>query len=150
MERCRSSEAALTNSPDVQKAKVDGRDGRDGRKRDVKATSLLFHTVPSAADISAVEARAQSLSGSGRSTPMSKNEEEEDDRMDVDEIEVDVPALMGGEGHQVWGMPKWGWEEDRKEVRKGVRLVGVNEVGETISERVVADDSCLHWSTNTL
>ena len=128
MERCRSSEAALTNSPDGRKAKSDSRDGRDGRKREVKATSLLFHTVPSAADISAVEGRDLSVDNSGRSTPVSRLGEEEDDKMDVDEIEVDVPALMGNDEHRIWGMPKWGREEERKEVRKGVRLVGMEEV----------------------
>jgi hypothetical protein len=29
-------------------------------------------------------------------------------------------------------MPKWGWEEERGEVRQGVRLIGVEEVSETI------------------
>ena len=52
--------------------------------------------------------------------------EEEDTRMDVDEVEVDTSATE--EAHRVWGMPKWGWEEERKEVRKGVRLVGMEEV----------------------
>ena len=52
--------------------------------------------------------------------------EEEDTRMDVDEVEVDTAATE--EAHRVWGMPKWGWEEERKEVRKGVRLVGMEEV----------------------
>jgi dual specificity MAP kinase phosphatase len=59
--------------------------------------------------------------------------------MDVD---VDEQGQTPGQAHAdveisvevdparptVWGMPKWGWEEERKEVRKGVRLVGMEEV----------------------
>ena len=52
-------------------------------------------------------------------------EEDEDDEMDVDEVEVETTT---DDAHRVWGMPKWGWEEERKEVRKGVRLVGMEEV----------------------
>jgi dual specificity MAP kinase phosphatase len=145
MERCRSSEAALTNSPDVRKGKADSRDGRDGRRRDVKATSLLFHTVPSAAEISAVESRDQSADHSGRSTPVSRRGEDDDDKMDVDEIEVDVPALMADDGHRIWGMPKWGREEERKEVRKGVRLVGMEEVSDCSTLTDFADASYRDW-----
>jgi len=123
MERCRSSEAILASH------KGDREDrGRDGRKRDIKATSLLFHKVPSAADISSVEG-GMVEDKSEKSTPVLQAiqpVEEEDTRMDVDEVEVDTAATE--ESHRVWGMPKWGWEEERKEVRKGVRLVGMEEV----------------------
>lgn len=51
---------------------------------------------------------------------------DDDDKMDVDEVEVDMPDET--QKHQIWGMPKWGYEEDRAEVRRGVRLLGVQEV----------------------
>lgn len=107
--------------------------GRDGRKRDIKATSLLFHKVPSAADISSVEG-GMVQDNSGNPTPVLKaanRMEEEDTRMDVDEIEVDV--AVPEETHRIWGMPKWGWEEERKEVRKGVRLIGMEEVSMAVA-----------------
>lgn len=128
MERCRSSEAVL-GSHKVEKEDR-GRDGRGGRKRDVKATSLLFHKVPSAADISTVEG-GMAEDKSANHTPVltavqQVEDDEEDHKMDVDEVEVDVAGPE--EEHRIWGMPKWGWEEERKEVRKGVRLVGMEEV----------------------
>lgn len=50
-------------------------------------------------------------------------------REDLDERDKDGDVRMDvDEGPSVWGMPKWGCEEERKEVRKGVRLIGMEEV----------------------
>lgn len=113
MERCRSSEAVLGRPPDLN----------DVGRRIPKGTSLLFNTVANSYEI-------------GPASPPVKDEvkekgdwvhvesiEAEDDKMDVDEVEG-----VRVEEQVVWGMPKWGWEEERKEVRKGVRLVGMEEV----------------------
>lgn len=65
--------------------------------------------------------------------------EDQDDKMDIDEpdlvqqVEAEQAEIAAQvEAHRVWGMPKWGWEEERGEVRQGVRLIGVEEVSETI------------------
>jgi dual specificity MAP kinase phosphatase len=67
--------------------------------------------------------------------------EDQDDKMDIDEPEPDLVQQVEAEqaeiaaqveAHRVWGMPKWGWEEERGEVRQGVRLIGAEEVSETI------------------
>ena len=130
MERCRSSEAALsregssssTNSVQLEK-EIDG--VRDGRSRSVKATSLLFSTVPNQEEITNLEKNDHDFR-SEKSTPLIRATiDDDDDKMDVDEIEVDMPIEQQ---FQIWGMPKWGWEEERKEVRPGVRLVGMEEV----------------------
>jgi dual specificity MAP kinase phosphatase len=151
MERCRSSEAGL-GSQKVTTTPVG--DGRDGRRRDVKATSLLFKTVPSKEQIQDLEnGETYHL---GAPVPIARVESRslpeldpvEDDRMDIDlddqpdllseEAVAEKMAAMQEEAPQVWGMPKWGWEEDRNEVRKGVRLLGMEEV--SLQVLSVADD----------
>ena len=71
-----------------------------------------------------------------------ESSEGEDEKMDVDEeihadeeggLQQDLLVGMArarseDERPTIWGMPTWGREEDRKEVRKGVRLVGMEEV----------------------
>jgi hypothetical protein len=121
MERCRSSE------PVLGKPFTAGRDqsrDRGGRARDVKATSLLFKSVPSAEQIqSAEKGEWHHIEGQ---TP--KLEPEPDMRMDIDGQEVEEAEALEEEP-TVWGMPVWGRENERGgEVRKGVRLVGMEEV----------------------
>lgn len=88
--------------------------------------------------------------GSGRSTPMmSATKDDEDEmKMDVDEVEVDMPQETTE--HQIWGMPKWGYEEDRTEVRRGVRLLGAKEVSHLVAHmKVLLIISWRSWSTHT-
>ena len=129
MERSRSTEGALPSPISTENLEKE-EDERGGRRRHVKATSLLFKTVPSSSEIADVERdglieHVQPAESSQRSTPLARPATDEDMSMDIDEIELDVQPE---EAHQVWGMPRWGWEEERKEVRRGVRLVGVEEV----------------------
>jgi hypothetical protein len=121
MERCRSSEPVLGNpfAPDKDR-KLDP--ARGGRGRDVKATSLLFKTVPSAEQIESTEKGEWHHIEGGTPKP------EQDMRMDVDDEEVGI--AQEDKEPTVWGMPRWGRENERGgEVRKGVRLVGMEEVG---------------------
>lgn len=119
MERCRSSEPALGNpfTPDRdRKAEA----SRGGRTRDVKATSLLFKSVPSAEQILSTEKAEWSHIESPRLSP--------DDKMDIDGEHAEGEVANSDEP-VIWGMPKWGFENERGgEVRKGVRLVGMEEV----------------------
>jgi len=122
MERCRSSEPVLGNpfAPDRER-KLDL--SRGGRGRDIKATSLLFKTSPSAEQIhSAEKGEWHHIEGS---TPQT----EQDLRMDIDGEGDDTEEQQEDEQPTVWGMPRWGCENERGgEVRKGVRLVGMEEV----------------------
>ena len=147
MERCHSSEARLTADTHTPSPALSGRPatpdsgnphpptasasatatpssddqlrgrGRSGRAKEVKATSLLFKSVPSKEQIAATENTEDGQAVYASPDPQ-QVQKEEDDRMDVDE-----PPRP-----EIWGMPKWGWEEERKEVRPGVRLVAVEEV----------------------
>lgn len=130
MERCRSSEPVLGNpfAPDRDR-KQDL--GRGGRGRDIKATSLLFKSVPSAEQIHSTEkGEWHHIEGS---SPQIAPQVEEDLRMDVDGEESDVDGLQEDSPPTVWGMPRWGCENERGgEVRKGVRLVGMEEVGVSV------------------
>lgn len=67
--------------------------------------------------------------------------EEEDERMDIDEVEVPVPELgvPTSDDSGVWGMPKWGLEDERPEVRPGVRLVGMEELPALIERHSMLD-----------
>jgi dual specificity MAP kinase phosphatase len=99
--------------------------GRGGRARDVKATSLLFKTVPSVEQIQSTE------KGEWHHIEGQNPKPEEDMRMDIDGEEDNGPSVRQEEEQEpiVWGMPKWGCENERGgEVRKGVRLVGMEEV----------------------
>lgn len=155
------NEASPAAESDFSAERSDQRD-RGGRRRAPKATSLLFHTVPSKEQIADLEGKAEwahvespsaahtprlvpvanapsstDVSDAGsEGSPAVKHVEVDahgDERMDVDEPElpvVDVILQSGPPepGVNVWGMPRWGWEDERKEVRKGVRLVGMEEV----------------------
>jgi len=128
MERCRSSEAVLGSGPcgsnitsEKEKSGRD-KDGRDGRKRDIKATSLLFRGLPSNEEIRSVEVELDSKKDEVEH--VEEVREEEDEMMDIDEPVTELADLVPA----VWGMPKWGKEDERKEVRKGVRLIGMEEV----------------------
>ncbi|GMK54531.1 hypothetical protein CspeluHIS016_0111170 [Cutaneotrichosporon spelunceum] len=67
--------------------------------------------------------------------------EDHDERMDIDEVEVPVPELgtPTSDDHGVWGMPKWGLEDERPEVRPGVRLVGMEELPALIERHSMLD-----------
>ena len=105
--------------------------GRDGRRRDPKATSLLFNTALTPEDVQSVEIDAKEKA---EWVHVEANEVQDDDKMDVDgdeEVEVHpivAPAQCDEVKQHIWGMPRWGWEDERKEVRRGVRLVGMEEV----------------------
>ncbi|BEI80203.1 hypothetical protein CcaverHIS002_0107320 [Cutaneotrichosporon cavernicola] len=64
-----------------------------------------------------------------------------DERMDIDEVEVPVPELGAptSDDAGVWGMPKWGLEDERPEVRPGVRLVGMEELPALIERHSLLD-----------
>lgn len=131
MDRSRSSEAAL---------------GRGGRGRDPKATSLLFDGLQAEEIVPAPDTAIEAVD----------DNESEGEPMEVDgpEYSADIVVETGGdgeEGPQIWGMPKWGWEEERKEVRPGVRLVGMEEVStrsRTGGIRLMMASS-LSWSSST-
>lgn len=136
----------------------DGSSPGPGRKREVKTTSLLFKTSPSREQLHRAESdNARSfhleapVSLAQESTPQGQLDAaqerqdradagvpEVDDKMDIDEdvtssllteeAVAEKMTHMTETAPQVWGMPKWGWEDERKEVRKGVRLVGMEEV----------------------
>lgn len=125
MERCRSSEPVLGKPFAAGRGRSRDRSEaeRGGRARDVKATSLLFKSVPSAEQIhSAEKGEWHHIEGE---TP--KVQLEPDMRMDIDGEEAEQEREV--EEPTVWGMPVWGRENERGgEVRKGVRLVGMEEV----------------------
>ena len=154
MERCRSSEPYL-EAHRLGKDKSD-RELRGGRTRGVKATSLLFKSVPSSEDIRALEQVVvpELIKGLGEERiedvqadskvvdeaneitlaplpvveqpeQLPASQDEEDDRMDIDEPFNEV------EEHKIWGMPRWGCEDERKEVGPGVRLINAEEVSGT-------------------
>jgi len=130
MERCRSSEAVLGSGPC---GRLNESKERDGRKRDVKATSLLLRGLPSSEEIRSLEV----------TTPSEKLEEvdrveevQDDEMMDIDEPEISPAKEVDPD---VWGMPKWGREEERKEVRKGVRLIGMEELPRLIEQHELLD-----------
>lgn len=66
---------------------------------------------------------------------------DDDERMDIDEVEVPVPELgvPTSDDSGVWGMPKWGLEDERPEVRPGVRLVGMEELPALIERHSMLD-----------
>jgi hypothetical protein len=96
---------------------------RGGRGRDIKATSLLFKTVPSMEQIQSIE------KGEWHHIEGSQPQVEQDLRMDIDGEENEAEETQEDQQPTVWGMPRWGCENERGgEVRKGVRLVGMEEV----------------------
>lgn len=135
MERCRSSEAGLGSQP-IAATPIG--DTRDSRRRDVKATSLLFSKVPSKEQIYGIEKAEVFHLEAPVTMPGIEQQRAEpvDDKMDIDlddqpellseEAVAGKMAAMQEAAPQVWGMPKWGWE--REEVRKGVRVLGMEEV----------------------
>jgi dual specificity MAP kinase phosphatase len=86
----------------------------------------LFRGLPSAEEIRSVESEI----GEEKKEDVEHVEEvtTEDEKMDIDEPEV-REVKVADEDVDVHGMPKWGWEEERMEVRKGVRLISMDEVG---------------------
>ena len=129
MERQHSSEAVLVSPAEVRDGEV------GGLRQEPQQSSLLFDGIPRTEDIETSREKAdwvhiQVSDGC-------------DDKMDVDEVEKTGTSPAGlsevEERPWVWGMPKWGWEDERKEVRNGVRLVGMEEV----SSRSVWDATSL-------
>ena len=106
MERCHSAEASVSYSS----ASAPSR----GRARDQTPSPLLFTAHP--------EAFTEARSRNGSCTPAEQA------------VTPEVAAAIQEENEKVeeqkvWGMDRWGWEDERKEVRRGVRLVGAEEVG---------------------
>ncbi|WOO78923.1 Dual specificity protein phosphatase PPS1 [Vanrija pseudolonga] len=64
-----------------------------------------------------------------------------DERMDIDEVEVPIPELgrPTSDESAVWGMPKWGLEDERPQVRPGVRLVGMEELPALVERHSLLD-----------
>jgi dual specificity MAP kinase phosphatase len=133
MERCRSSEAVLGQPVES------GREARGGRGREPKATSLLFHTVPSGEQIEKAQRKGEQVYVEETNMSAVRAEDaSQDEKMEVDSeparpvmdghVDVEISVEVDPSRPAIWGMPKWGWEEERKEVRRGVRLVGVEEV----------------------
>ncbi|WVQ78690.1 hypothetical protein IAT38_000777 [Cryptococcus sp. DSM 104549] len=64
--------------------------------------------------------------------PVSVQKEElaqmEEAQAQIEAAQEELPMAAEPEPQTVWGMPKWGWEPQREEVRKGVRLVGMVEL----------------------
>ncbi|EIW69112.1 hypothetical protein TREMEDRAFT_44314 [Tremella mesenterica DSM 1558] len=137
MERCRSSEARLTTDS-TQSAVV----GRSGRGTQIKATSLLFKSVPSREQIAATEKNE-----TGDEIHVSSMGSDADQKMEVDqqtkkEMENKQGGQMEGEDdekEQIWGMPKWGWEEERKQIRPGVRLISAKELPVLVDQHAMID-----------
>lgn len=103
MERCHSAEASVSYSPAPVISPA----------HDQKSTPLLFTAHP--------EALTEARSRNGSSTPAEQA------------VTPEVAAAIQEENEKVeeqrvWGMERWGWEDERKEVRRGVRLVGAEEV----------------------
>lgn len=131
MERCRSSEAVLSHThshlqvaPHVHE---NGSASADATPRRPHPLAALPPTQDLQAPID--------LPGSNDVSPLSSPlgaDFGDDGRMDMDIDEVEVPmpelGLPTSDDSGVWGMPKWGLEDERPEVRPGVRLVGMEEL----------------------
>ncbi|KAK4688792.1 hypothetical protein P7C73_g1321, partial [Tremellales sp. Uapishka_1] len=59
----------------------------------------------------------------------------------VSKMEVDVETVIQEPEPErtVWGMERWGWESERKEVRRGVRLVGMQELPTLVEKHSMVD-----------
>ncbi|KAK8861357.1 hypothetical protein IAR55_002176 [Kwoniella newhampshirensis] len=55
------------------------------------------------------------------------------------QVKVHLPTAPEEGRPFVWGMPKWGREPERKEVRKGVRLVGMEELPGLVERHSMID-----------
>lgn len=114
MERCRSAEASVCYTPAHPSA---GSPIRQSRARDQTPSPLLFTSPPIASDHfkEATSRRGSLTPAEPAVTPeVAQAIQEENEKV---------------EEQRVWGMERWGWEPDRHEVRRGVRLVAAEEVG---------------------
>nr|XP_018264408.1 uncharacterized protein I303_02574 [Kwoniella dejecticola CBS 10117]OBR86566.1 hypothetical protein I303_02574 [Kwoniella dejecticola CBS 10117] len=157
MERARSSETVLGH-PLPRKPMIDSLpDTREGRKRDVKDTILK-------GEWEHLDYRARDGSQSDRSDASVPDTPPEGEKMDIDqeeheEIEGPAQTVMLGEtivspdqevavhlptppeeGKPfVWGMPKWGYEDERCQVRDGVRLISSSELSQLVDRHSMID-----------
>lgn len=160
MERCRSSEAVLSHShtpiprrepPTTTSCSADTtpRKPHPLGLADIHPPDVPPHLdLPSSGDVSPL---ASPGLGSGSLQPEHEREVEhehehdqhqvEDEPMDIDEVEVPIPELgvPTSDDSAVWGMPKWGLEDERPEVRPGVRLVGMEELPALIERHSMLD-----------
>ncbi|WWC69001.1 uncharacterized protein I206_102937 [Kwoniella pini CBS 10737] len=151
MERARSSETVLGHHrkpiPDPLS------DGREGRKREVKDTILK-------GEWEHLDYRVRDSSQSDRSETSTS----ESDKMDIDQIQhqkdespaqtvplgetivspdqevaVHLPTPPEEGRPFVWGMPKWGYEDERCQVREGVRLISSSELSQLVERHSMID-----------
>ncbi|KAK6906966.1 hypothetical protein I203_100955 [Kwoniella mangroviensis CBS 8507] len=147
MERARSSEAVLGINPRRPPPLIDTNE-REGRKREVKDTMLKGEWEISSSSSSPTT----SDGGDGKM-------DIDIDSQDQDETESDPHTVMLGETIHfpeqevavhlptppeegrpfVWGMPKWGYEEDRTPVRDGVRLISADELSQLVERHSMID-----------
>nr|ODN98597.1 hypothetical protein L204_02561 [Cryptococcus depauperatus CBS 7855] len=127
MERARSTEGVVNGADLVLK------EMREGRDREPKATKLRYE----------LESDWQA-------------EMDGVDRMDVDQVECEDGGVSknmegiereglepcqreSGSSTTVWGMPPWGREQERPEIAKGVRLLGVKELPPLVETHSMID-----------
>ncbi|WVF66835.1 hypothetical protein IAT40_001577 [Kwoniella sp. CBS 6097] len=154
MERARSSEAVLGVGPNVAKALIAE---REGRRRDVKETSLkrewehvdgYFPTPISQSDEQ--EDKMDIDEEGGPSTAHTDQPDPEHEHKQTvslgepiessdQEVAVHLPTPPEEGKPYIWGMPKWGYEPERREVRKGVRLVGMEELPALVERHSMLD-----------
>ncbi|OCF45047.1 hypothetical protein I317_01098 [Kwoniella heveanensis CBS 569] len=163
MERARSSEAVLGAGPNLAKTLIAE---REGRRREVKDTSLkrewenVDGYFPAPEIQSDEEEDKMDIDGeeSGPSTTQSPRsgtdqlnhpETEHEHKQTValgepiessdQEVAVHLPTPPEEGKPYIWGMPKWGCETERREVRKGVKLVGMEELPALVDRHSMLD-----------
>ncbi|WVQ94444.1 hypothetical protein IAU59_001523 [Kwoniella sp. CBS 9459] len=164
MERARSSEAVLGVGPNIAKTLIAE---REGRRREVKETSLKrdwdhvedgFPTPTSQTDEQQDKMDIDQEGGLEHEHPDQSVEErlgqlepdpEPEHKQTVSlgepiessdqEVAVHLPTPPEEGKPYVWGMPKWGYEPERREVRKGVRLVGMEELPALVDRHSMLD-----------
>ncbi|WVW79771.1 hypothetical protein I302_101741 [Kwoniella bestiolae CBS 10118] len=136
MERARSSEAVLG---------VNKREEREGRKRDIKDTTLKaeWDHDPSPSPTTSEEDKmvvdqGQEIEAEGDSDPHTVMLGETIHSPNQ-EVAVHLPTPPEEGRPFVWGMPKWGYEEDRTEVRDGVRLISADELSQLVERHSMID-----------
>ncbi|KAL1410199.1 tyrosine/serine/threonine protein phosphatase pps1 [Vanrija albida] len=159
MERCRSSEAVLSHSHHHTRNHThNARDTTPGSMSvdttPRKAHHMLFPATLPPAEAPADEEEEQqqqqqpaaeevdlAAAAEAAATARDASEIAADERMDIDEVEVPIPELgrPTSDDSAVWGMPKWGLEDERPEVRPGVRLVGMEELPALIERHALLD-----------
>lgn len=153
MERCRSSEAVLSHhhhkhshekdrprTPQPLKVNTDETNGHDHDKIQVTG-SPVAQMNPLPAPVQEESIPQDVYTGPSTEEIERADEVEIDERMDIDEVEVPAPVLgvPTSDDSAVWGMPKWGLEVERPEVRPGVRLVGMEELPGLIERHSLLD-----------